>query len=271
MTRHASSWQARTLWQESSSWARPNSLWPSLRALMQAHEIVAVVTQPDRPAGRSRQVRMSPVKRLALEAGAPVMQPKRLRGNDDAIRSAGGNRRGHLRRRRVRADPFRKPYWISPPCGAINVHASLLPRWRGASPIQAAIRAGDANSGATIMLLDAGLDTGHHPDAARHPAGERTKPAAACTTSWPASRRGLARGDTARLAGWRYRAAGAGQRAVHIRAAAEKKPTAKLTGTMTAHEIERQVRAYNPWPLAYSWWDGRRLAILDGRATDGSR
>lgn len=244
----------------------PEFAVPSLRALMQAHEIVAVVTQPDRPAGRSRQLRMSPVKRLALEAGAPVMQPKRLRGNDDAI--------GRLAA--IDADIFvvaafgqilPQAVLDIPACGAINVHASLLPRWRGASPIQAAIRAGDANSGATIMLLDAGLDTGPILT-------QRAIPLAKDETGGSLhdqlARLGadlLAETLPAWLAG--DIAPQEQDSALSTYAPQLKKADGEIDWTMTAHEIERQVRAYNPWPLAYSWWDGRRLAILDGRATDG--
>ena len=137
----------------------PDFALPSLEALLPAHDIVAVVTQPDRPAGRKKRLRQSPVKQLALGAGIPVLQPGRLRRDEAAIAAL----------RDCAADVFvvvaygqilPETVLAIPRAGAVNVHASLLPRWRGAAPIQAAIRAGDETSGITIMLLDAGLDTG---------------------------------------------------------------------------------------------------------------
>ncbi|MCU0621905.1 MAG: methionyl-tRNA formyltransferase, partial [Gemmatimonadales bacterium] len=133
---------------------------PSLQALLDAgHEVVAVVTQPDRPQGRSRSVLVpSPVKQRALAAGLPVLQPDKPVGDDfvaalTALRPDIGvvAAYGHLLRPHVLAIPS---------LGMINVHASLLPRWRGAAPIQWAIRAGDRDTGVSIMHMEAGLDSG---------------------------------------------------------------------------------------------------------------
>jgi len=122
------------------------------------HEIVAVLTQPDRPAGRGKQPRPSPVKSLAEARGLPVQQPRTLRDADarDALR------RLELDALVVVAYGLILPQALLelPRLGCINVHGSLLPRWRGAAPIQRAIEAGDVESGVTIMLMDAGLDTG---------------------------------------------------------------------------------------------------------------
>ncbi len=136
---------------------------PTLRALLDAraagkHELLAVVTQPDRPAGRGQAVRPGPVKALALEAGVPVLQPERLR-RPEAVEAL----------RTLAADVFVVFAYgqILPPAvlalprvACLNLHASLLPRHRGAAPIHAAVLAGDRESGLTVMYMDEGLDTG---------------------------------------------------------------------------------------------------------------
>lgn len=137
----------------------PEFALPSLQALLtSAHKILAVYTQPDRPAGRGRRVLMSPIKRLALESKLPVCQPITLRDAKEQKKLAVWQ-----------ADLMVVVAYglILPPAvlaiprfGCINVHASLLPRWRGAAPIQRAILAGDSETGVTIMQMDEGLDTG---------------------------------------------------------------------------------------------------------------
>ncbi|NOG50205.1 MAG: methionyl-tRNA formyltransferase [Chloroflexi bacterium] len=131
---------------------------PTLKALAAAYDVIGVVTQPDRPAGRSREPLPPPVKVAADMLGIPVIQPERLR-NPDAIDAL----------KQWPADLFvvaafgqilPQSVLDLPRLGCLNVHASLLPRWRGASPIQHAIKAGDARTGVTIMKMDAGLDTG---------------------------------------------------------------------------------------------------------------
>lgn len=133
---------------------------PSLDALLAAgHEVAAVVTQPDRPRTRSHSTLLpSPVKARALEAGLTVWQPERPRGDDfyRAIRGLGADvgvvvAYGHI---------LRPELLDIPRLGMVNVHASLLPRWRGAAPIQWAVRAGDAETGVSIMRMEAGLDSG---------------------------------------------------------------------------------------------------------------
>src|SRR5690606_7093907 len=136
----------------------PDFAVPVLSALIVHHTVIGVVTQPDRPAGRNRQMQQSPVKKLSLEHHIPVFQPEKLR-RPEAI--------DELRQWQpdvyvVAAFGQILPQIVLdiPAHGSINVHASLLPRWRGAAPIHAAIRAGDAETGITIMKMDAGLDTG---------------------------------------------------------------------------------------------------------------
>ena len=139
----------------------------ALDALIVAgHDIVLVLTQPDRPSGRGLQVHPSPVKVRALHEGIPVLQPRGLRLEGRYHDDAQG---AHQRLRETPHDAMivaayglilPQPILDIPPRGCINVHASLLPRWRGAAPIQRAIEAGDAETGITIMRMDAGLDTG---------------------------------------------------------------------------------------------------------------
>ncbi len=146
------------LWQESVFMGTPDFAVPSLKKLIETQEVVGVVTQPDRPAGRGKKLRPSPVKAVAEQAGIPIYQPKSLRCEaaaeplrqwqpDMIIVAAFGQ--------------ILRPHVLDlPPQGCLNVHASLLPRWRGASPIQHAIMAGDAETGVTLMQMDVGLDTG---------------------------------------------------------------------------------------------------------------
>ena len=131
----------------------------ALRALLDAgHEVALVLTRADQPAGRGQQLQASPVKQLALERGLPVFQPKTLRDADAQRRVAEVGADAMV----VAAYGLILPPEVlaAPRLGCINIHASLLPRWRGAAPIQRAIEAGDASTGVTIMQMDAGLDTG---------------------------------------------------------------------------------------------------------------
>ena len=131
---------------------------PSLHSLLTSHEVIAVVTQPDRPQGRGGRVSASPVKEAALAAGLAVLQPEKVRAKEfvqivrglapDVIVVAAF---GQIIPQRI---------LDIPPLGCLNVHGSLLPRWRGAAPMQYALMAGDAETGVTTMLMDAGLDTG---------------------------------------------------------------------------------------------------------------
>ena len=137
----------------------PDFAVPSLRGLTENFNVVGVVTQPDRPAGRGRKLSALPVKHLAMELGIPVIQPRRLSKDLDA--------KAQLRAWQpdlivvAAFGQILKPDVLAlPPHGCLNVHGSLLPRWRGAAPLNAAILHGDRETGITIMKMDAGLDTG---------------------------------------------------------------------------------------------------------------
>ena len=136
----------------------PDFALPTLERLATRYMVVGVVTQPDRPAGRGRRMAASPVKEFALAEGIPVFQPERLR-RIEAVEHI----RSWLPDLIVVAaygQILRPSVLEIPRFGVLNVHASLLPRWRGAAPVQAAILAGDTTTGVTIMKMDPGLDTG---------------------------------------------------------------------------------------------------------------
>lgn len=139
----------------------------ALQALLDAgHAVPLVLTQPDRPAGRGMKLQASPVKQCALEHGIAVVQPRSLRLDgkypDDAAQARTAIEAAQANVMVVAAYGLILPQWVldAPPAGCLNIHASLLPRWRGAAPIHRAIEAGDAQTGVTIMQMDAGLDTG---------------------------------------------------------------------------------------------------------------
>src|SRR5688572_8747754 len=136
----------------------PEFALPSLRAVMSRHEVVLVMSQPDKPAGRGKELTAPPVKRLAVEAGLPVYQPRSARTPEvaEALRATGADiavvvAYGKILPRGV-LDAF--------PRGCVNVHGSVLPAYRGAAPVQWAIINGETESGVTIMQLDEGMDTG---------------------------------------------------------------------------------------------------------------
>ncbi len=244
----------------------PEFALPSLHALLMTQELVAVVTQPDRPAGRSKRVRQSPVKQLALDAGIPVLQPGRLRGDEAAIAALAA----------CQADVFvvaafgqilPQAVLDLPGRGVVNVHASLLPRWRGAAPIQAAIRAGDEQSGATIMLLDAGLDTG--PMLAKREIVLTADETGGTLHNKLATLGADLLMDT--LPGWlRGEIMPQDQdSALATYAPQIKKQEGEIDWSLSADEIERMVRAYQPWPRAYTHWQGARLTIEAGVVLNG--
>jgi methionyl-tRNA formyltransferase len=151
----------------------------ALQAIADAgFELVLVLTQPDRPAGRGMKLQASPVKQLALERGWPVAQPRSLRLEGKYPQDAAGARAALAQANPdamvVAAYGLILPQWVLdlPRLGCLNIHASLLPRWRGAAPIHRAVEAGDAETGVTIMQMDAGLDTGAMLLRASLPIGE---------------------------------------------------------------------------------------------------
>ncbi len=239
----------------------PDFAVPILEALVRCSCVVGVVTQPDRPAGRGGQLRPPPVKVRAAELGLPVIQPERLRETN-----AMAQLRAWAPELIVVAafGQILKPEVLDlPPYGCLNVHASLLPRWRGASPIQAAILAGDAETGVTIMKMDAGIDTG--PLLA-----QRAMPVFADDTALSLSER-LARAGAelllevmpAYLNGKLLPQPQPEQGAIY--ALILRKEDGRLDFQKSAVELERQVRAMNPWPGAWLEWHGAPLKVWRAR------
>jgi len=228
-------------------------------------EVVAVYTQPDRPAGRGRKLAPSPVKQAALAAGLPVEQPESLKSAEARARLAAYApdlmvvvAYGLILPRKVLDIPR---------LGCWNVHASLLPRWRGAAPIQRAILAGDAETGVDLMRMEAGLDTG--PVLL-----EKRTPIARDDTGGSLHDRLAALGAEALAEGLRRTIAGEVLAAVPqpeqgvVYAHKLDKAEARLDFTRPAIELERQVRAFDPWPVAEAEIAGERLRVWAARALD---
>lgn len=240
----------------------PTFAVPSLARLATGdYDLVAVVTQPDKPSGRGLRVAVSPVKAFALAQGIPVLQPPTLR--DPAAVAELAALRPDLIVVAAYGQILRPNVLNLPRYGCINVHASLLPRWRGAAPVQAAILAGDQVTGSTIMLMDEGMDTGPilaqaalaiHPDDTGGTLTER-----------------LAQQGADLLAETlpRWLAGEITPQPQDNRLATVCRPLRKEQGIVDwsrpAEEIARAVRAYNPWPAATTTWQGQPLKVL--RAT----
>lgn len=236
----------------------PEFAVPALEALARSrHSVMAVYTQPDRPAGRGRKLTASAVKSAGLRHRLPIEQPATHKDAEVARKLAAYAPDVMV----VAAYGLLLPRTVLdlPQFGCVNVHASLLPRWRGAAPIERALLAGDRETGISIMRMEAGLDTG--PVYARYPIAIRSD-------------------DTAgRL---RERLAGLGAHAIveviekicagtasvepQDPAAASyarklEKTEARIDWRLAAEDIERRVRAFNPWPIAESRWKGEQLRV----------
>ncbi|MFN8482109.1 MAG: methionyl-tRNA formyltransferase [Anaerolineae bacterium] len=239
----------------------PDFAVPTLQRLlgMPDVEVVVVLTQPDRPSGRGRAVVESPVKSVAVAAGLPILQPRSLRKDPSAVE----------RVRQLAPDLIVVAAYglILPPSvlaiprlGNINVHASLLPRWRGAAPITYALLEGDAVTGVTIMLMDEGMDTGAILTQVEEPI--RPDDTTGSLSARLAQAGAALLGET--LPRW---------------AAAEIEPQPQPQDGVTytrlikkedgaidwqrpAAAIERAVRAYQPWPTAYTLWNDAPLKVL---------
>jgi methionyl-tRNA formyltransferase len=246
----------------------PDFAVPTLRALAHApHTLVGVLTQPDRPAGRGREFKASPVKRLALELKLPLAQPAGLREPEaEALLAQWAPDVLVV----VAYGLILPPALLGlPRLGAINIHASLLPRWRGAAPIQRAILAGDAETGITIMQIEAGLDTGAMLAQQRIPieAGANSQQLHDQLAQLGAELL-LA---TLRLAeDGRLRPKPQSDQGVSYAAKIEK-AEARIDWWRSAQEIDRQVRAFNPWPVAETLWHDQQLRVWEARPVADGR
>lgn len=242
----------------------PEFAVPSLNALVEhEHEIVAAYCQPPRPAGRGKAQRKTAVHERAEELGVEVRTPRTLRDQEEQARF-----------RALDADLavvaaygliLPKPILEAPRAGCVNVHASLLPRWRGAAPIQRAILAGDGVSGVTLMQMDEGLDTG--PMLMRHTIDIRHKNAGEVTEE-------LANLGARMLVEWLANPTSPEPQPVAGATYAPKiqKAETRIDWRRSADEIERQVRAFAPSPGAWFEAKGERIKLLEAAAGhDGSR
>jgi methionyl-tRNA formyltransferase len=224
------------------------------------HRVCAVYTQPDRPAGRGRKLAASPVKQLALSHDVPVYQPPSLKesAEQERLRALAPDVLV------VAAYGLILPQAVLdiPRHGCLNIHASLLPRWRGAAPIQRAILTGDAESGITIMQMEAGLDTGPMLHKVTTPIGPGD------TAATLHDRLALLGAEAllATLARLPALAAEPQDDRLATYAAKLDKAEATLDWGRPAIELERQVRAFNPWPVAQTLWDGQVLRVWQAQA-----
>ncbi len=243
----------------------PEFALPALGALIASpHHLVGVLTQPDRPSGRGRRIQPSPVKRAAAEHGLPVAQPQTLQSAAERAELESW----HPDVLVVVAYGLLLPSAVLdlPLLGCLNIHPSLLPRWRGAAPIQRAILAGDAATGVTIMRMDAGLDTG--PILA-----QRTMPIDRGMTSGHLHDLLASLGAAALLETLADVAAGAVRPRAQPSEGATyapkiEKSEALIDWRSSAARIERQVRAFNPWPIAETRLDGEPLRVLAAHALE---
>jgi methionyl-tRNA formyltransferase len=240
----------------------PEFALPALRKLAYSYPITGVVTQPDRPAGRGREPKSPPVKLLAEQLALPVIQPERLKAPDAMAQIQAWQ--PDLIVVAAFGQILRPAVLDLPRLGCINIHGSLLPRWRGAAPVQAAILNGDQESGVTIMCMDAGVDTGPVLSQAALP---------------------ILPGDTADSLGRRMAELGANLLLETLPAYLDgscvpqaqddslatyapmlNKEEGELDFSQAAEALERRVRAFNPWPGAYMPWQGQILKIHAARA-----
>jgi methionyl-tRNA formyltransferase len=244
----------------------PEFALPALAALATHHQVVGVLTQPDRPQGRGRKLTAGPVKAAALAAHLPLAQPQSLKTEAGRAQLAAWNpdvlvvvAYGVI----LPAEVLRLPRF-----GCVNIHASLLPRWRGAAPIQRAILAGDTQSGVSIMQMDAGLDTGpvllqrQCAISPEHTGGRlHDELSVLGATALIAALDGMQRGSLI----------GVPQPEIGVTYAAKiGKAESRIDWHGDALGIERQVRAFNPRPVAETTLEGEQLRIFAARAESSS-
>lgn len=250
----------------------PEFALPGLRSLTLAHQVIGVVTQPDRASGRGRELKAPPVKLLAQELNIPVIQPQKLR-EPEAMQQL-HEWQPDLVVVAAFGQILKKDVLDLPKYGCINVHASLLPRWRGAAPINAAVLAGDEETGVTIMKMDVGLDTGPmlrmkririKPDDTAGSLFEAlsTLGADLLIETLPDYLAGKITPQPQPEDGATY-------------APMLKKEDGLLDFNQPAADLERRVRAMNPWPGAWFEWDGVPLKVHlahvgQGKAGAGQR
>ncbi len=245
----------------------PEFAVPTLQVLAEHYEVVGVVTQPGRPSGRGRKLKPSPVQVMAERHDLPLMSPRTLR--DPASQAALAAWRPDVIVVAAFGQILPPAVLEWPPAGCVNVHASLLPRWRGAAPIAAAILAGDQETGVTIMRMDEGLDTGPLlRQASLVIADDDTRQTLTEKLSQLGARL-LAETLPDWLAG---KIVPQSQDALLVTYAPQISKAQGLVDWQTKTlAIERKVRAFYPWPAAFTYWQGAPLKILEAAvAVDNS-
>ena len=245
----------------------PQFAVPSLQLLASKYNVVCVVTQPDRRAGRGKKLRSSPVKEAAQELDLPIIQPQKLRDKEDT---------NHLFEMKpdliivaAYGQILSQEILDIPPQGSINIHASLLPRWRGAAPIQAAILNGDHETGITIMLMDAGLDTGpilsqrSIPILPKDIGGDLSEHlsilgAELLLETLPK----YINGDIAPMPQ---------NDDLATYAPMLKKADGVLDFTKPAELLLRQIRAFEPWPTSFFMWEDLRIVVKQASIHPGDK
>ena len=237
----------------------------ALKALINSHhDVIAVYTQPDRPAGRGRKLQASPVKQLAVENNIPVYQPESLKGEAEQqpLRELDADVMI------VAAYGLILPQAIldTPEMGCLNIHASLLPRWRGAAPIQRAIAAGDKQTGITIMQMNAGLDTGNMLSTTSCPITKEDtggslhdKLAELGANSLLTTLDDLQAGNITPVVQ---------DDALATYAHKLDKQEAQLNWNNTAQQLHNQVRAFNPWPVAFFMVDDKAIRVWQSKVIE---
>lgn len=243
----------------------PEFAVPALQALIESpHELLAVYTQPDRPAGRGRKVQFGPVKQTALDAEIPVEQPVSLKDKDAQDTLAAYQADVMV----VAAYGLILPQAVLdlPTYGCLNIHGSLLPRWRGAAPIHRAIQSGDTQTGVTIMQMAAGLDTGDM--LLKLPC-----PITQDDTSQSIHDKLAADGATALLNVLEALPDGEikpipQDESLATYAHKLNKEEAEIDWNLPAAQIDRTIRAFNPWPVAFTRYKGKPMRLFMSRVED---
>jgi len=239
----------------------PQFAVPALEALAAQHDVVGVVTQPDRAGGRGQRLLAAPIKEAAQARGLPIFQPRTLR-TPEALEHLAAWRPDVIV---VAAfgQILRAPVLELPPHGCLNIHASLLPRYRGAAPIPAAILNGESTTGVTIMRLDEGLDTGPILAQAELPIRADDTTGSLTARLADLGARLLSRTLPGWLTGDVLPRPQNVEKATYCQLM--RKKDGQLDWTNSAAYLERQIRACDPWPGAYTTWQGQRLKILRAR------
>lgn len=244
----------------------PDFSVPTLESLIASrHEVIAVVTQPDKPKGRGKEVQMTPVKETALQHGIPVYQPVRAREASfvEEMRSLAPDVMVVIAFGQI----LSKELLEVPRLGCVNIHASLLPKYRGAAPIQWAVINGDQETGITTMMMDVGMDTGDMLEKLVVPLDEKE------TGGSLFDRLSLLGGDLILSTldkledGTLVRIPQNHEEATHVKKI--EKSMGDIDWSMDAAAIERLIRGLNPWPSAYTRWNGKMLKIWEADVVSG--